>query len=101
MNAPATVTTRTDGYVQDLSSQWVAAAVEARPGECVLDACAAPGGKATAIAAAGRHVIAADVRGQPRRPRSSPNAARLDLDVPTVVADATQPPFAAACSTPC
>ncbi len=62
MNEPATVTTRSDGYIQDLSSQWVAAAVETSPGDSVLDVCAAPGGKATAIAAEGARVTAADVR---------------------------------------
>jgi 16S rRNA (cytosine967-C5)-methyltransferase len=36
--------------------------VGARPGERVLDLCAAPGGKATALAAAGATVVAADVR---------------------------------------
>ena len=33
MNAAPTVTHRADGYVQDESSQWVAAGVEAAPGE--------------------------------------------------------------------
>ncbi len=47
------MTERADGYVQDESSQWVAAAVEASDGERVLDVCAAPGGKATAMAAGG------------------------------------------------
>ena len=92
MNMPATVTTRPDGYVQDLSSQWVAAAVEAVPGELVLDACAAPGGKATALAAAGAHVIAGDARAH-RAGLVAANAARLGADVVTVVADATTPPF--------
>ena len=93
MNAAPTVTTRPDGYVQDLSSQWVAAAVEARQGESVFDACAAPGGKATALAAAGAHVIAGDARAT-RTSLVAANAARLDADVATVVADATNPPFA-------
>ena len=53
MNEPAPVSVRDDGYRQDLASQWVAAAVEAQPGERILDLCAAPGGKATAMAAAG------------------------------------------------
>ena len=93
MNAPASVTTRPDGYVQDLSSQWVAAAVEARPGELVLDACAAPGGKATALSAEGATVVGADVRGH-RAGLVAANAARLGIAVGAVVADATQPPFA-------
>ncbi len=61
MDEPPTVTARADGYVQDAGSQWVAAAVGAQPGDVVLDACAAPGGKATAMAAAGAYVVAADV----------------------------------------
>jgi 16S rRNA (cytosine967-C5)-methyltransferase len=36
--------------VQDEASQLVVALLDPQPGECVLDACAAPGGKATAIA---------------------------------------------------
>lgn len=62
MNQPATVAERDDGYVQDPASQQVAVAVEAQPGERILDVCAAPGGKATAMARAGAWVAAADVR---------------------------------------
>jgi 16S rRNA (cytosine967-C5)-methyltransferase len=60
MNEPATVTEREDGYTQDKASQWVAAAVGAAPGERILDLCAAPGGKATAMATAGADVVAVD-----------------------------------------
>src|SRR5690606_36499991 len=60
MNRPATTHVRADGYVQDLASQDVVARVGARPGERVLDLCAAPGGKATGLAATGAHVVAAD-----------------------------------------
>ena len=90
MNRPATVTTRADGYVQDASSQWVAAAVGATAGERVLDACAAPGGKSTAMAATGAHVVAADVRAN-RVALLARNAERLGLEIETVVADATDP----------
>lgn len=62
MNEPAEVTERADGYVQDSASQQVAALVAAEPGERVLDLCAAPGGKSTALAAAGAWVVAADIR---------------------------------------
>jgi 16S rRNA (cytosine967-C5)-methyltransferase len=94
MNVPPPVTLRPDGYVQDLSSQWVAAAVEAVAGELVLDACAAPGGKATAIATDGAAVVATDL--QPRRTGLiAANALRLGCRVAPVVADATRPPFAA------
>lgn len=56
--------------IQDESSQLVAAFVHAEPGERILDACAAPGGKTGAIAGAtgGRGlVVASDLR--PRRVR--------------------------------
>ena len=93
MNEAGTVSVRADGYVQDRSSQWVAAAVEAAPGERVLDTCAAPGGKATALATAGASVVAADVR--PGRVRLiAENVERLGATgIEPVVADATDPPF--------
>ena len=62
MNVAAEVHIRDDGYVQDPSSQAVAAAVPVSTGDVVLDACAAPGGKATAIAGTGARVIGADSR---------------------------------------
>jgi len=99
MNQPATVTIRPDGYIQDPASQQVAGHVAARPGDVVLDLCAAPGGKATALArGAGGDpalVVAADLserRGQVVRG----NVARLGLgNVPVVVADGTRAPFRA------
>jgi 16S rRNA (cytosine967-C5)-methyltransferase len=97
MNEPATVAERADGYVQDPASQQVAAAVGARAGERVLDLCAAPGGKATALAAAGARVVAADVR--PRRAALvQRNAERVGAAerVTVVVADGTRPPWPAA-----
>jgi 16S rRNA (cytosine967-C5)-methyltransferase len=92
MDEAPPVTERADGYVQDLSSQWVAAAVEAKPGERVLDVCAAPGGKATALAATGAGVVAADRRAG-RADLVRENASRLGLDLPIVVADGAAPPF--------
>ncbi len=54
-------------FVQDEASQLVALAAAPRPGELVLDACASPGGKTVAMAAAmqdrGR-LVAGDVRGR-------------------------------------
>ncbi len=84
MNEPAPVSVRDDGYRQDLASQWVAAAVEAAPGERVLDLCAAPGGKATAMSSSGAYVVAADLQ---------MHRARLIQGVPVVVSDAAAPPF--------
>lgn len=55
---------------QDEASQLVALLVEARAGDAVLDACAAPGGKTVAVAAAMRDnglLVAADVRSRRMR----------------------------------
>ena len=93
MNEPAAATVRDDGYTQDLASQWVAAAVDARPGERVADLCAAPGGKATALAAAGAYVLATDLR-PARTALVAENVARLGTsDVGVAVADGTRPPW--------
>jgi 16S rRNA (cytosine967-C5)-methyltransferase len=94
MNQAPPVTERSDGYVQDESSQWVAAAVEARAGERIFDLCAAPGGKATAVARTGSTVIAGDRRvGRARL--VAENVRALGLDLPVVAADGIEPPFRA------
>ena len=95
MNEAASVSAREDGYIQDRGSQLVAAAVEARAGELVLDMCAAPGGKATAMVGAGATVIASDVRPS-RLSLVTENRQRLGIDadaLPIVCADGTLPPF--------
>ena len=94
MNAPPPVAERADGYVQDEASQWVATYVGAEPGERVADLCAAPGGKATALAAAGaRLVVAGDVSAD-RSSVVAANAHRLgSTAVSVVVADGTAPPL--------
>lgn len=92
MNDPATTTVRADGYIQDEASQLVAPAVGASPGELVIDLCAAPGGKATALAAGGARVVAADLRpGRTRLIRA--NTRRLGHHMGLAVADGTRPPF--------
>ena len=57
MDRPPPVTRRDDGYTQDQASQWVAEAVGAGPGDLVADVCAAPGGKATAMARSGAALV--------------------------------------------
>ena len=54
----------TDGQVvvQDAAQGEVVAAIRPRPGELVLDLCAAPGGKSLALADAGCRVISGDFR---------------------------------------
>ena len=93
MNLAPEVTTRADGYVQDLASQWVAELTGGAPGELVLDVCAAPGGKATAIAHTGATVVAADLQAH-RVGLVASNAERVGATglVP-LVADAAHPPF--------
>ena len=67
--------------VQDRAAQLVAPLLDAQPGERILDACAAPGGKSTHLAERmGDHglVLAVD-RGEARLRRVHRNAERLGL----------------------
>lgn len=68
-------------YVQDTAAQHAASLVAARPGERVLDLCAAPGGKSMAMAGQLQddgEVVACDVSA-PRLIQVSANADRLGL----------------------
>ncbi len=60
MNEPALPTRRGDGYVQDAASSAVVEALGATEGELIVDVCAAPGGKTTALAGSGATVVALD-----------------------------------------
>ncbi len=75
MNRPGAARTRPDGYVQDVASEWVADEVDAGAGQVVADLCAAPGGKATALASSGAFVVAGD-RGTGRVRLLASNARR-------------------------
>ncbi|MEO8604489.1 MAG: 16S rRNA (cytosine(967)-C(5))-methyltransferase RsmB [bacterium] len=87
-----------DGWftVQGEASQLVAALLGARPGTRVLDVCAAPGGKALAVAEAvgvtGR-VVALDRAGAGLR-NLRREAGRLGFSLSPLQADATQLPLA-------
>ncbi|MFV0259930.1 MAG: transcription antitermination factor NusB [Acidimicrobiales bacterium] len=92
MNRPVETARRDDGYTQDRASQLVVAAVGAGPGDLVIDTCAAPGGKATGLAAVGARVVAGDLR--PSRVRTAARTVtRLGADVGLVVADGRRPPI--------
>ncbi|HET6916146.1 MAG TPA: transcription antitermination factor NusB [Acidimicrobiales bacterium] len=96
MNQPAEATPRPDGYIQDRASQMVAAHVARLAGRdtVVLDVCAAPGGKATALAAAGARLVAAADLLPARALVVAANARRLGASsVATVVADGAEPPW--------
>jgi len=96
MNVEPSVHERADGYVQDPASQWVCDIVDAQPGDLILDSCAAPGGKATLLAAHGAHVLAAD-RSRNRSRLVASNAQRVGASsIAAVVADGTRPPFRSA-----
>jgi 16S rRNA (cytosine967-C5)-methyltransferase len=88
---------RRELWVQDEGSQLVALAVDARPGDRVLDACAAPGGKTAvmsrAMAGSGL-MVAADVR--PARVRLLRSMlSRAGAEAAVVQADLLHPlPFA-------
>jgi 16S rRNA (cytosine967-C5)-methyltransferase len=97
MNVAPGVTERDDGYIQDLASQWVAEAVGAAAGERVLDLCAAPGGKALAMAATGATVVAGDAR-PARLGLVRANAERLRVPLLLLAADAGAPPFPGGCA---
>lgn len=73
-------------WVQDLASSLPARLIPASA-TSVLDACAAPGGKAMQLAAAGHQVTALD-KSQSRLARLSENLARTGLKAETVAADA-------------
>ncbi|MBW3669104.1 MAG: hypothetical protein KY443_07825 [Actinobacteria bacterium] len=94
MNIAPTVTEREDGYVQDEASQWVAAYVGAQPGARVADLCAAPGGKATAMASdKPALVVASDVLDH-RVGLVQSNVRRLRLgNVAVLQADGRRPPY--------
>ncbi|WP_136644924.1 RsmB/NOP family class I SAM-dependent RNA methyltransferase [Tabrizicola sp. YIM 78059] len=74
-------------WVQDAAAALPARLLAARPGERVLDLCAAPGGKTLQLAAAGAEVTALDIS-EPRMARLRANLARTGLSARVVVADA-------------
>jgi 16S rRNA (cytosine967-C5)-methyltransferase len=94
MNLAPKVTERDDGYVQDLASQWVVEQMDVKTKETILDLCAAPGGKATAMATQGAYIVASDIR-MSRSSLLTDNRLRLQLDnIGQVIADGKQPSFA-------
>lgn len=97
MNVAASVSRRADGYVQDMASQLVTEVVGAKAGQTVVDLCAAPGGKATAMAANGAFVVAGDIK--PHRARLiDENTKTLGSSVAVLVGDGLRPPLQDACA---
>ncbi|MEZ5776759.1 MAG: transcription antitermination factor NusB [Paracoccaceae bacterium] len=76
-----------DWWVQDAAAALVAKVLAPKPGERILDLCAAPGGKTLQLAAAGARVTALDLSAS-RMERVTENLARCGLKAELVVADA-------------
>ncbi len=80
-----------DVSVQDAGAQWAARLLDAQPGERILDACAAPGGKTGHILErADVDLVALDVDAA-RLARVQENLDRLHLAATRVEGDAAQP----------
>ncbi len=79
--------------VQDAAAQWAAALLDAQPGQHVLDACAAPGGKTGHILerTPGLAACVAVDRAPARVARIEANLKRLGLTARLVTADAAEP----------
>lgn len=94
MNQPASATARPDGYIQDAASQMVAAHLMALGARRVLDVCAAPGGKATALAQPDNELVVAADLSLSRTRMVVANAGKVGAtQVAAVVADGTDPPY--------
>lgn len=76
-----------DWWVQDAAAALAAPLLAAKPGEKVLDLCAAPGGKTLQLAATGAHVTALDISA-PRMEKLRENLTRTRLQAKIVIADA-------------
>lgn len=89
---PALLLERVPGIVQDPGAALVTVYADPPPGRPVTDLCAAPGGKALALAGEGAYVLAAD-RSRPRLGVLKENLARIGGRVEVLRADARVPPF--------
>ena len=93
MNEAPSVSVRDDGYRQDLASQWITDIIGVSKQDLLLDMCSAPGGKATALAAQARKVVACDVN-ESRHKLIHENKTNLSLgNLTQVVSDGRSAPF--------
>lgn len=80
--------TEGEWWVQDAAAAIPARALDVKPGQRVLDLCAAPGGKTAQLASAGAQVVALD-RSAERLKTLSANLTRLKLEAAIAVGDAS------------
>ena len=92
MNDPAEVNRREDGYTQDRSSVAVVDALGLSEDDLAIDICAAPGGKASAMALHGATVIASDRR-RSRVRLMIGNFRTTESNAVALVADGTALPY--------
>ena len=78
-----------DWWVQDAAASLPAQALQAQPGERVLDMCAAPGGKTMQLASTGADVTAIDIS-ETRTAVVAENLTRTGLKADVVVVDALE-----------
>ena len=78
-----------DWWVQDAAAALPVQVLDPKPGERVLDLCAAPGGKTLQLAARGAQVTALDIS-ERRMARVAENLARTGLTATFVVGDALE-----------
>ncbi|MBI4540240.1 MAG: 16S rRNA (cytosine(967)-C(5))-methyltransferase RsmB [Gemmatimonadetes bacterium] len=88
---PDAVLAAVPGVILDPAAALVARYCEPPPGSTIVDLCAAPGGKALALAQRARYLVAAD-RSAARLRLARENRARVSGPVGFVVADAGHPP---------
>jgi len=89
---PATALSRVPGIIQDPGASWVVEWCGVPRGWLLVDVCAAPGGKAMALAAGGVRVVAAD-RSARRLELLTETMERVGIHFPRVVALGEVPPF--------
>lgn len=91
--SPARSLAMLPSIIQDPGAHLVVRYADLPPGMKVADLCAAPGGKAMALATGAAYTLAAD-RSERRAGRIRENAVRTGARVGVVVADARHPPLA-------
>lgn len=92
---PARLLEELPGIIQDPGAALVSVYADPPAGEAVMDLCAAPGGKALALAGGGNRVLAGD-RSFPRARILREAVERTNATVDVFVADARRPPLAKA-----
>ena len=80
-----------DVSVQDAGAQWAARLLDAQPGERILDACAAPGGKTGHILERADVMLTAVDADVARLARVEENLNRLQLNATLIEGDAAKP----------